>query len=528
MIGSDTVSRRRLLRQAAGLAGAALTPAALAAPAFGRAPAGGDDPFTLGVASGEPAPDGVVIWTRLAPRPLDSDGGMPPLSVPVRWEVAEDPGFRRIVRRGRALAGPAAGHAVHVEVDGLKPARDYWYRFSVRGGSSPIGRTVTAPAAGAVVERLRLAFGSCQKYEAGFYGAYRHMVAEHPDLFLFLGDYIYEGAPGSRDAVRLHQNPEPTDVAGYRARYATYKSDPLLQDAHAACPWMVIWDDHEVANDHGGDRAGDQNLSQGFNPAAFLRRRAAAYQAYYEHMPLRRRSRPVGPDMLLYRSLNWGGLAQIQFLDDRQYRSPRACVPASVGEGKDIPDCPERRDPSRSMLGDAQERWLLDTLSGSRARWNLLAQQTLFVPSGVADPTAPGRQVYSSDGWDGAPATRDRIAARWRDAKVSNPMVLGGDIHKFAAADCRVAGGEVVAPVFVGGSISSLEGVPSTTPAILAANPDIKLLNGQVRGYGLVDIRVEGATIAFRSLADARREDTPVSTLASFTVEAGRPQAHGA
>ena len=514
-------SRRRLMQHAAWMAGAALAPAALSRRAFG-APRDGDDPFTLGVASGEPAPDGFVIWTRLAPRPFEPDGGMPDRSVPVRWEVAEDPAFRRAVARGTALAGPAAGHAVHVEVSGLRPAREYWYRFTTAAGASPAGRALTAPAPGAAVDRLRLVFGSCHKYEAGFYGAWRHAVEEHPDLILFLGDYIYEGKPRSNNAVRLHRNPEPFDLAGYRVRYATYKSDPLLQAAHAAAPWMVIWDDHEVSNDYGNDRDEDQNLDLGGDAQRFLRRRAAAYQAYYEHMPLRRRARPVGPDMLLYRSLDWGNLAQLQFVDDRQYRSPRPCAPPSAGRGKRVPDCDERRSPARSMLGPEQERWLLDTLGRSHARWNVLAQQTLFAPLQLRDP-ATGAPAFSADGWDGSPATRDRIAARWRDARVSNPVVLGGDIHAFAAADVRTAEGQVAAPSFVGGSLTSLGAMAAETAPYLSLNPDIKLWNGEVRGYGRVDLRPAGGEVAFRGMVDARQEATAARTLAAYAMETGRP-----
>ena len=516
----DFASRRRLLLQAAAMAGAALSPSALGARAYG-ATRQGDDPFTLGVASGEPEPDGVVLWTRLAPRPLEPDGGMAPRATPVRWEVSEDEGFRRIVRRGAALAGPEAAHAVHVEVNGLRPDRRYWYRFLASGGSSPVGRTRTAPRPSAEIDRLRLIFASCQKYEAGFYAGWRRAVEEDPDLVLFLGDYIYEGAPGSKNSVRLHRNPEPIDLAGYRVRHATYKSDPWLQAAHAAAPWMVIWDDHEVSNDYGGDRDED-HIGGGGDAAAFLRRRAAAYQAYFEHMPLRRRSRPVGPDMLLYRKLDWGRLAQLQFVDDRQFRSARVCLPPGTGRGKLIPDCDARRDPRRTMLGATQERWLLDTLSGSHARWNVLAQQTLFAP--LHFPTEAGGSAWSADGWDGAPATRGRITSRWREAQVSNPLVLGGDIHCFAAADVRLEDrGPVVAPSFVGGSITSFGAAHADSAKLLAMNPDLHQHDGLVKGYGRLDLTARGGEAAFRGLADAQREDSAVSTLATYPLEAGRP-----
>lgn len=514
------LDRRRLMLQAAAMAGAALTPAALAPRAFGKMTP--DDPFTLGIASGEPAPDGVVIWTRLAPRPFEPDGGMRPEAVPVRWEVAEDAGFSRIVRRGRVLAGPAAAHSVHVEVNGLRPAREYWYRFMTATGVSPVGRTLTAPAPGADPDRLKIAFGSCQHYEAGLYGAYRHMVEENPDLVIFLGDYIYERGPNPKAVLRQHKNGEVFEIADYRIRYATYKSDPLLQHAHAAAPWMMMWDDHEVDNDYAAGLSEEFNTEYPDGAAGFLRRRAAAYQAYYEHMPLRRTARPVGPDMLLYRALNWGRLAQFQFVDNRQYRSPRPCLTLADGFGKAVPDCEARRSPDRSMLGATQEGWLLDTLTQTKARWNVLAQQTLFAAIDVR-ATADAPSLWNADNWDDAPATRERIVRRWTEARVSNPLVLGGDIHAFAAAEVNAApDGPSVAPSFVGGSISSGGASLEAGQRVMAINPHIKLYNGQVRGYGRVDFERGTAHVAFRALEDVRREDSGISTLASYVMEDGR------
>ena len=505
-----SLPRRRLLAQAAGLAGAALLPGAWTpALAQARLP---DDPFRLGVASGEPEPDGVVLWTRLAPAPLSPDGGMAPAPVEVTWEIAEDEAFRRPAGRGRVLAVAEAGHAVHVEVEGLRPDRAYWYRFTAGGHRSPVGRTRTAPAPGADVSRLRLAYGSCQKYEAGFYGAYPHLVDEDPDLVLFLGDYIYEQAATDR-GVRRHPGPEPMDLAGYRVRYGAYKSDPALQAAHACAPWMVIWDDHEVENDYGGDQARD-----GMDPAAFLRRRAAAYQVYYEHMPLRRRSIPVGPQMLLHRALDWGNLAQLQFLDTRQHRPARTCD--ALSDGKLIPDCPERTDPARSLLGAAQERWLMQTLAASRARWNLMAQQ--YVMAELERPTPQGVR-YSNDGWGGYAQTRARILRQWRDARVGNPLALGGDIHCFVAGDVGLEPGRPIASEFVGGSISSLGAPNADLARLMAANPHLRFTEGERRGYGVVELTPKGATVAFRAIDNALAPASPVRDLARFVVEAGEP-----
>lgn len=505
MPGSAT--RRRLLWQAAGLAGLALSSAAWR-PALARARLP-EDPFTLGVASGEPTPDGVVLWTRLAPAPLQPGGGMSPEPVAVTWEVAEDPRLSRVVARGEALAVSEAAHSVHVEVAGLRPGREYWYRFRAGGHASEVGRTRTAPAPGAAVDRLRIAYGSCQKYEAGYYGAYPHLAADAPDLVLFLGDYIYEKTASAK-GVRRHPEGEAMDLASYRVRYGLYKSDPNLRAAHAAAPWMVVWDDHEVVNDYGGDQDRADT-----DPAVFLRRRAAAYQAYYEHMPLRRRSRPVGPQMLLHRALDWGSLAQIQLLDTRQRRPHRTCD--ALAEGKMIPDCDARRDPARSLLGQAQERWLFDTLDRSQARWNLLAQQYLMGDLQRLD----GR--YSNDGWGGYVQTRRRILERWRDAGVSNPLALGGDIHTFLAGDLSLEpGGPPLASEFVGGSVSSLGWENASLQPVLAHNPNLKFGDGETRGYGLVDLTPQGCTVRFRGIESALVPSSPVRDLARFAVEAGR------
>lgn len=484
--------------------------------------------FSLGVASGDPAPDSVILWTRLAPDPLAGDGGMPPLAIPVRWEMADDERFARIVRTGTVRADPRWGHSVHVEATGLRPARRYFYRFIVAGEASPVGRTRTAPAPGAPVDRLRLCFASCQKYEAGFYAAWRHMVAEDPDLILFLGDYIYEGAPNRKDAVRLHRNPEPMDLPGYRVRYATYKLDPLLQAAHQAAPWALTWDDHEVANDY--DNARDQNNS---DPAIFLRRRAAAYQAYYEHQPLRVRP-PRGADMRLYRTLDWGNLAQLQIVDDRQYRGPRACQPPGLIEAHKryqnmiTPDCAGLRDPSRTMLGAAQERWLDAKLGASDAQWNILAQQTLMHQQSRLDPDdLDGPSKYSADNWSGYPAARERIFRRWVEAGTSNPLALGGDVHCFVAADIRDPDrpdGAPIAAEFVGGSITSLEHDPGAKR--LAAANGLAFMENEVRGYGRLDIDARGGTVTFRGLADALNENSAIADLARFSLEAGKPGLH--
>jgi alkaline phosphatase D len=475
--------------------------------------------FSLGVASGDPTPDGMVLWTRLAPEPLQADGGMGSASVPVRWELAEDARFTRIVRSGTARADAAWGHSVHVEPRGLPAGRRYFYRFIAGDQISQVGRTSTAPALGQSVDRLRLCYGSCQKYEVGYYDAYRHMVAEDPDLILFLGDYIYEGKPDPK-ALRPHLNPEPMDVGGYRVRYATYKRDPLLQGAHAAAPWLLTWDDHEVANDYAD--ALDQNNT---DRVTFLRRRAAAYQVYWEHQPLRASARPKGPNARLYHAVSWGDLARFQIVDDRQYRGPRACQPpelrAAHKKYRDlVPTCPDLTA-DRTMLGARQEQWLMGELGSSRAQWNLLSQQTLMAPLPRIDPEHPeGPRLWSADTWSGYPLARDRIFRRWAEAKTPNPIALGGDIHSFAASDLHIDG-KPVAAEFIGGSITSLfhdEHVKKE-----AADAGIRFVENEVRGYGRVDLTRDHASVTFRGLADATKPGSTISDLAAFTVEAGRP-----
>ena len=489
-----------------------------------RGPAG--PLFSLGVASGEPAPDGVVLWTKLAPEPLAPGGGMDRSRVPVRWEVAEDEHFRRIVRQGEVRATPEDGHSLHVEVSGLRPAHVYHYRFLALGQVSPVGRTRTAPAPDAAVDRLRICYGSCQKYEVGHYAAWTHAIADDPDLILFLGDYIYEGAPNPK-SLRPHLNPEPFDLPGYRARYASYKLDPLLQAAHAAAPWMTIWDDHEVANDYAGQW--DQHYG---DPARFLMRRAAAYQAYWEHMPLRRMSHPAGPWARLYRRLDWGRLARIVLLDDRQYRDDRPCQPAPDAAGKRaydylVADCANRHDPKLSMLGAPQERWLNGELAGQKAQWNLLAQQTLMTPFPTinSEQSDKGAVFHSVDRWEGFPAARDRIFHRWVQAATPNPIVLSGDIHAFAATDLHDPArpdGTPIASEFVGGSITSLNPDP-LFKSTAARTTGFHYAENSIRGYGRIDLSQDHCNVTFRGLADARDPRSGITNLTRFVLEAGHP-----
>jgi alkaline phosphatase D len=514
-----TLSRRQLLSGAGALATLALTNHSLAG--FARARTRfSDHPFKLGVASGDPLPDGVVLWTRLAPDPLSHNGGMGPDPVTVSWEVAEDERMRRIVQKGSAVAAADLAHSVHVELRGLKPARWYWYRFRAGNEVSPVARTRTAPRPDARLGRLRFAFASCQNWEFGHYAAYHHMLADDLDLIVHLGDYIYETS-SKNPPVRRHDLPEARDLDGYRRRHALYKTDADLQAAHAACPWIVTWDDHEVSNDYANDHSERRE-----DPQDFLRRRAGAYQAYYEHMPLRRSSLPQGPEMRLYRDLGWGTLASFFVLDGRQYRAVQACGEGRPGGGQLVTSCAARFDAAQTYLGDTQERWLFDGLGRAQSRWTVLAQQQLM--GQLRQRSRGGEEAYWTDGWDGYAGARQRMLAQLRDRRVLNPVVIGGDIHSFWVTDLKVDYTEsapVVATEFVGTSISS-SGIPYDRVArLLPDNPHVRFFDSRPRGYVRCTVSPERWLTELRALESPADPRSPVNTLATFLVESGRPGA---
>ena len=509
------LSRRDFLRCAALAAAAYPAPRLLAQPRFDRTP------FNLGVASGYPGPDGVVLWTRLAPLP-HVGGGMPPVAVTVGWEVAEDAAFRRIVARGKEAAVPRWAHSVHAEVAGLEPARSYYYRFHAGGAVSPVGRTRTAPAPGAPAGRLRLAYASCQQYEQGWYCAYRHMAAEDLDLVIHLGDYIYESSWG-RNHVRKHDDAEPHTLLEYRNRYALYKGDADLQAAHAAFPWMATWDDHEVQNDYANDR------SQFADPReVFLERRAAAYQAYYEHMPLPRRMQPRGPDMTIYTRWDYGTLARIHLLDDRQYRDHQACPREDRGGGSNVvlrEACLPLAQPGRSLLGAAQEQWLEEGLAGSSARWNVIAQQTIMAQ---VDRRVGPEQAFWTDGWDGYPKARERLLGHVAGRRVSNPIVIGGDVHTAAVSDLKVDFDDprspVVATEFTGTSITSQGLTQKSIETWRSENPHILHADSSRRGYTTLEFTAQRCLARTRTVNE-KVPKSPVATASAWAVEDGRPGA---
>jgi len=516
-------SRRLFLLDAARLA------AAVTASGFVRAapsnPAG--YPFSLGVASGSPLPDSVILWTRILPDPLDANSA-PRLAVPLRWEVAHDEAFRRIAAKGSAIATPELAHSVRVNVTGLQPGRWYFYRFLFGDAVSPVGRTRTAPAAGSMPDMLKLAVASCQHWEFGSYAAHRYIADAQPDLVAFLGDYIYEWGAFRRQhpqpGERIVRQNESFDLQSYRQRYAQYKADPDLQAAHLAAPWIVTWDDHEVANDYGADH--DERLS-----GDFAARRATAYQAFYEHMPLRLPPPRSFANVRMFQRVDWGRLARFHVLDDRQYRAYQACPRKDRGGSNSVGPrtCPSLLDPSRSMLGLEQEAWLEDGLKSSKARWNILAQQTLMAQSTQVPIVGADGGRFWTDGWDGYPAARRRLFDALLSSRASNPLVLGGDVHTFYASELRAdfnrpasRDNPPIATEFVGTSVTSSSRPQERTAQYLAMNPHIKYGRSDRRGYMLMEVTPRETRTRFMGLDEVRDPQTAQRELAAFRVADGK------
>jgi alkaline phosphatase D len=477
----------------------------------------GQDPFTLGIASGYPAPGSVVLWTRLAPVPFAPGGGLERNdAIPVQWEVATDEGLRKVVQSGTYYATSRWGHSVHAEPTGLEPGRDYWYRFTAGGQRSEVGRTRTAPAPDASNEHLRVAVASCQQYEHGYFLAYRHMLDDDLDLVVHVGDYIYEESWGLK-RIRSHNAPEVMTLDDYRARYALYRGESELKSAHAMYPWLVTWDDHEVENDYSGW------MSENDDPKDwFLARRAAAYQAFYEHMPLPSRAIPYGPDMRLHADRTFGQLASICMLDTRQYRSPLACTEPGR-RGSRSTNCDELRDPMRTKLGSAQEGWLSARMAASKARWNLFASGTVMAY--IDEQRGPGERFWN-DGWNGYPAARARFMNELAETKVTNPVVVSGDIHSFLTARHHKVPNDLSSPViaseFVATSISAQGVSQATLDERRSANPNVLYANTERRGYLRLDVtpqRLQADLVGMESVTD-RNAGRKVQ--ASFVVESGR------
>ena len=481
-----------------------------------------DDPFTLGVASGDPDHRSVVLWTRLAPKPLQPGGGMLAKSVNVHWEVAADEGMKKIVASGVTTATPQLGHSVHVEVDGLRPDYWYWYRFRTSDAESPVGRTRTLPAPEILPNQFRFAVTSCQNYEQGLFTAYEQMARDEVDLVFHLGDYIYEYAAGRNGKVRTHHGGEIQSLDEYRSRYAQYRSDPLLQKMHAQCPWFLTWDDHEFDNNCASDISEEANI----DPVAFLERRANAYQAYYEMMPLRRRSLPSGSDLKLYRRASFGRLAELLVLDTRQYRTDQP------NDDRHSPLNQEALNTANSMLGRKQKNWLCNKLITSQCTWNVLAQQVMMglVKRSVRDNVG----FFSMDQWPGYAAERMELMRFLADRKISNPVVLTGDIHSNWVNELRVNDLEekqpLVATEFVTTSLSSGgngTAKPRNLDSILSNNQCVKFHNAE-RGYVLCNVTPDTWKSDYMVVDDVLKPGGKTSSIAAFVVEAGNPQVNNA
>jgi alkaline phosphatase D len=488
-------------------------PAATTAPTTTAAPVElPADPFTLGVASGDASTTGVVLWTRLAPDPL-SGGGMPDDDVEVTWEVARDEAFAEITASGAAIARASHGHSVHVraEID------EGWsfYRFRVGGYTSPTGRTQRAPSAETTPDEVRFASASCQNYQNGFYTAHRDLAEQQPDFVVWLGDYIYEGASrpvDGNDVVRSHDGTEEVRTLDqYRNRYALYRGDPDLQAAHAACPWYVIWDDHEVENNYAG-----LVPEQPEESADFAERRRAGYQAWWEHMPVDLPP-PVGADEFrIYRGFRWGSLLDLALLDGRQYRSDQACGDVTLNLE---PACPETFDDDRTMLGSEQEAWLLDTLDGAMpATWKVVANQTVF------GDLMLGEAVLNYDQWDGYPGQRNRIVEQVAARGIADLVVLTGDIH-FAGTGTLRAGepgtGTPVGVEFVATSISSGGNVNPAVADVLVSFPDIVDVELEHRGYILHTVTPAQWLADYRMVETVKIDGASVYTHAVYAVDIG-------
>ncbi|WP_199539080.1 alkaline phosphatase D family protein [Desertihabitans brevis] len=514
---TTSLPRRAFVAGAAGL-GLGLS----GAPALVEAAPRIEHPFTLGIASGDPEPTGFVLWTRLAPEPFADDFGMGGARrVPVRWQVATDERMRHVVARGVAAAEARWAHSVHVDVQGLQPDREYFYRFFVGREASAVGRARTAPAAGADASELRFASMSCQKYEDGFFSSFPHVLADDPHFVLHLGDYVYEYAMGATAGYRGTPVPEvcrpaPRTLTQWRARHALYKQDEQLQALHAKVPFITTWDDHEYTNDYAG---GWEDEQPGGAPAA----RAAAYQAYWEHQPLRAALLVKQDAVRIYRRLHWGSLAQVDMLDGRQYRDAPPC---GWGEAQ---ACAAAYDPSITMLGAEQEQWLAAGIAASTARWNIFGNNVMVAR---LDHDGDLGDLLWHDAWDGFPAARNRLLEQVVGAGLSNPVFVTGDWHSTFVNDIHrdfdTPGSPVVATEFVGTSISTNgDGTPYGPyyGPMIRYNPHMKFFDGDRRGYQRHVVTADEWRTDLVMVDTVGRPDSPAEVLRSFVVEDGRPGA---
>ncbi|MEN9843727.1 MAG: Alkaline phosphatase precursor [Pseudomonadota bacterium] len=492
------------------------------------------NPFALGVASGEPRPDAVLLWTRLYPGApavgesasrlqllahfQEQSGLNAQQACVVHYDVFSDEALRHRVKQGQVRTHAGRGWSVHARVTGLEPNRPYWYRFRCGEAVSPVGRTRTAPALGAATAQMRIALTSCQHYEQGYYAAHAEIAQQSLDVVLFAGDYIYESS-NPKYRIRPHTGGMPSTLDQYRERHALYKLDPDLQACHAAHPWVCTWDDHEVENDY----AGIHNIRYQ-DAESFLQRRAAAYQAYFEHMPVWPGANDHGPHQRIHSHYQWGDLVDWWMLDCRQYRNAQPCRDPLKGGGRVVVACDERDDPRRTMLGSAQEQWFSDSFKAAKAHWRLVVQSTQI--SSTSLPTPVGRSIFT-DGWDGYPVARQRLIHTLAQAPKGTVVTLGGDVHMNVAADLRQVPNDphspIVAAELVTTSITSRGMGESTLARIREHNPDIRHARSDERGYTLIDVQREHITATFRATPHPVQAGATLSTQAQYTLRHGEP-----
>lgn len=516
----SAIDRRRFLHYTWSSTFAGLGLALLPGEAGARQRFGGN-PFTLGIASGDPTPDGIVLWTRLAPSPSEPER-LGQRALAVGWRVATDPRMRHVVQRGLALAPAELAHSVHVEVDGLRPGRDYFYQFDAGGEESTIGHFRTAPRAHECASALRFAFVTCQDWPSGYYTAYRDMAQQDLDLVLHLGDYTYEYEIGSSKRGGLVPEgftEETVDLRTYRLRHALYKLDPDLQAAHARFPFAVVWDDHEVQNDYSGLAP-----EYGSPSPEFTTRRSAAYQAYYEHMPIRASvARLPNAELEIYRRLSYGGLLEITMLDDRQYRSDNPC-----GDGESL-RCEAAQSGEYTMLGREQARWLNEGFRRSRARWNVVGQQLLLAE---LEHLPYQDERYWNDAWDGYPLARQRLLTNVVESGLRNPVFLTGDWHSTFVNDLKLdfkdpssptIATELVTPAITTGGDDTPYG-PYYAPMV-PYNPHIKYYEGDRRGYFTATVSEQRMQLDLRFVTSVESPDGVGYAERSWVIEDGVPGA---
>ncbi|MFE1960343.1 alkaline phosphatase D family protein [Streptomyces sp. NPDC059479] len=528
--------RRRTVVKAAAATAAAT---AVAAPVVlgGSASAAEAPAFLHGVASGDPLPDGVLLWTRVTPSSDAVPGSGKGAETEVGWEVAEDREFASVVARGTTTARAASDHTVKADVRGLRQATAYYFRFTAGGTVSPVGRTRTAPASDAAAPGVRFGVVSCSNWEAGYFSAYRHLAARADlDAVLHLGDYIYEYAtgdfPAAEYAVRQH---EPTheiiSLADYRTRHGRYKSDADLRALHAAHPVIAIWDDHEFANDAWS--GGAENHTPG-TEGAWADRAAAARQAYFEWMPVR-----ASTEGTVYRRLRFGSLADLHLLDLRSFRSQQTTAGNSAVD-----------DPERTITGRAQLDWLKAGLAGSDAVWKLVGTSVMISP--VAFGSLPVHLLgpiaellglpeeglaVNVDQWDGYTDDRKELLGHLTQRGIKNTVFLTGDIHMAWANDVpitaatyplsRSAATEFVVTSVTSDNLDDILHVPAGTLSVVAtaavqlANRHVKWVDMDHHGYGVLDVTAERTQMDYYTISDRTDPGATASWARSYRTTSG-------